>query len=62
MNYSIVGTHIKDIKQGDTVLHNNILTTVCNTNIKNGFNGVTLFGDSYSLGQKRVLKATNLKG
>ncbi len=49
-NYKTVETHIDMIRPADTVLHNGKLRTVCKTDIKRGFMGATLFGDSYRLG------------
>ena len=49
-NTTIDRVHIRDIRPGDTVLHNGQLQTVCRSNIKRGFMGITLFGDSYRLG------------
>lgn len=55
--YKIVEVHISTIKHGDTILHTeNKITTVCNNNIKRGFFGITLFGDSYNLGTVLVKK------
>ena len=52
--------HISRIRSGDTIIHNGVLTTVCNNNIKScKFMGITLFGDSYNLGYKLV-KRINL--
>jgi hypothetical protein len=49
--------HISKIQSGDTIVHNNEVTTVSNTNIKNdGFMGKTLFGDSYNSGHKLVTR------
>jgi hypothetical protein len=57
LNYKIVEVHISTIKNGDTILHtDNKISTVCNSNIKNGFCGITIFGDSYNLGTKLVKK------
>lgn len=50
MNYHIKKTHISQIAVGDTVEINGVLKTVCAHNIKKGFMGITLFGDSYRLG------------
>ncbi len=45
------------IKAGDVILHNNVLTTVCKNNIRNcGFMGLSIFGDTYNGGRKKVLK------
>ena len=50
-------THISAIKAGDTIRHNGKLVTVCNSDIKySEFIGITIFGDSYSLGQQLVTK------
>lgn len=47
--------HISKIKNGDTIEHGGGLRTVCNNNIKRSdFMGVTIFGDSYNLGTKKV--------
>lgn len=49
--------HINKIRSGDTVLHDNKEITVCNKDIKSdAFMGRTLFGDSYCLGYRSVLK------
>jgi len=49
--------HISRIIAGDTILHNGKDTTVCKKDIKNdGFNGITIFGDSYHLGNKLVTR------
>jgi hypothetical protein len=48
---------INDIKIGDTVLHDGKQMTVGKENIKHSaFMGRTLFGDSYHLGYKPVVK------
>lgn len=57
--YTIQNVHISTIVAGDTILHTDgKLTTVCNSNIKTGFMGITLFGDSYRLGTLPVIKVT----
>lgn len=49
--------NINDIKIGDTVLHDGKPMTVGNENIKQStFMGRTLFGDSYHLGYKPVVR------
>jgi len=53
---NIKEVHISTIKNGDTILHNDCIHTVCNSNIKSGFLGVTLFGDSYMMGRTLVKK------
>ena len=52
--------HISRIRVGDTILHNNIDMTVSSDNIKRGFCGITVFGDSYRLGTIPVLRITDL--
>ena len=55
--FKIIEVHISTIKNGDTILHaDNKVTTVCNNNIKRGFCGITLFGDSYRSGTVLVKK------
>ena len=57
----IIEVHISTIKNGDTILHtDNKITTVCNNNIKRGFCGITLFGDSYNMGKISVKKIIEL--
>lgn len=54
---TIEKTHIKDIKAGDTVLFHGVEKTVTAKDIKeDSFMGMTLFGDSYHLGYRAVLK------
>ena len=49
--------HIDDIKIGDIVLHDDKPMTVGRENIKHSaFMGRTLFGDSYHLGYKPVIR------
>ena len=50
--------HISFIKSGDTINHHGKLRTVCDCDIKRGFCGITIFGDSYSLGEKPVQLVT----
>lgn len=57
-NITIERVHIRDIRPGDTVMHNGQLQTVCRSNIKRGFMGTTLFGDSYRLGLTPVERVT----
>ena len=53
--------HISQITVGDTIIHNGEVTTVSGTNIKHdSFMGITLFGDSYNLGYKKVTKILSL--
>jgi len=48
--------HISRIRTGDTILHNNKPMTVCDHNLKRGFCGISVFGDSYRLGTIPVLR------
>lgn len=57
MNYSIVPTHIDQIRVGDVVEIDGILKTVGKNNLKCGFMGTTLWGDSYKCGTVPVPKA-----
>lgn len=50
--------HIRDIRPGDCVEHQGKLMTVGRHDLKTGFMGMTLFGDSYRLGTVAVVKAT----
>lgn len=49
------------IRNGDVILHNGKEMTVNNSDITTGFFGVCIFGDSYNMGRKKVLKG-KLKG
>jgi len=56
-DYPTKEVHISTISAGDTVLHNGELHTVSRNDINSGgFMGTTLFGDSYSLGRRSVVK------
>lgn len=58
MNYSIVLTHIDQIKVGDVVEIDGVLKTVGKNNLKRGgFCGTTLWGDSYRSGTVPVRRA-----
>lgn len=53
----LISVNIKDIKPGDTIFHNGHDRTVCRNNIKScPFMGVSVFGDSYNAGNKKVTK------
>jgi len=53
----INSVHISEIKSGDAIIHNGEMVTVCNATLKKStFMGITIFGDSYSLGYKLVKK------
>jgi hypothetical protein len=59
-NY-IEEVHISRISHGDTIIHNGVLTTVTNRNIKySEFMGISIFGDCYHLGYKLVKRVTNV--
>ena len=58
MDYSISLTHVDLIHPGDTVLIDGHLKTVSPSNIKRGFMGTTLWGDSYKLGTTPVQRVT----
>lgn len=52
---------ILTIKSGDTIVHNGNVVTVNAKDIhRDSFMGITLFGDSYSLGRKPVIKVVDL--
>ena len=58
-NYIINEVHISQIKKSHTILHtDNKIRTVCKNNIKSGFMGITLFGESYILRTVLVKKIT----
>jgi hypothetical protein len=62
VNYSIKKQHISTIKAGDTILHNSIMKTVTNKDIHyNSFMGISIFGDSYHIGNKLVDVVTIIK-
>lgn len=53
--FKIEETHINNIQGGDTILLNDVITTVCNNNIKEcKFMGKSIFGDTFKLGYKKV--------
>lgn len=52
-----IEVHISEIRHGDTIIHNGDIITVGRKWIKyDSFMGITLFGDSYNLGRKKVIK------
>jgi hypothetical protein len=54
--------HISQISAGDTIELDGKLTTVCANNIKrDSCMGITLFGDSHSLGAKSIKKVVSWK-
>ena len=65
MNHIVIPTHVDLIHPGDTVLIDGHLKTVSPSNIKRGFMGTTLWGDSYKLGTllvRRVILKTACTG
>ncbi len=48
--------HISVIMPGDAIFHNNKEMTVCKNDLRRGFCGLTVFGDSYRLGTIPVLR------
>ena len=59
MKTEMVNKH--EIKNGDTVVHNGELRTVCKRAFSNDdFMGLLLWGDSYRLGYKPVERVTEL--
>lgn len=54
--YNTKQVHKSEIRQGDTIIHNNVMSTVSRTNIhNNNLLGKTIFGDSYHYGYKMVI-------
>ena len=58
MTHTVTPTHIDLIRPGDTVLIDGHLKTVCSNDLKRGFVGTTLWGDSYKLGTVPVQRVT----
>lgn len=58
--YTTMAVHISRIRAGDTIIHNGELRTVCDSNIKSGFCGITIFGDSYRMATLPVQKVVTL--
>lgn len=56
--YDVKLVPISQIFAGDTIIHDGVMKTVSPTNIKRGFMGKTLFGDSYKAGHMKVQKVT----
>lgn len=47
--------HISNIRAGDAVIHNKELVTVGNKDLRySSFMGISIFGDTYNLGTKKV--------
>lgn len=57
-SYQVEKVHISQIKPGDTILHTDgLVRTVCRNNIhRDPFCGLSLFGDTYLLGIKPVIR------
>ena len=50
-------THIYDIRPGDAIAFDGKIRTVCAKDIKSGYGQMTtVFGDSYNLGHKPVIR------
>jgi len=48
--------NINVLMPGDTIFHDNKEMTVCKKDLKRGFCGITVFGDSYRMGTIPVLR------
>ena len=49
--------HISEIQIGDAIRHNGEVKTVSNKDLRRSeFMGITIFGDSYNLGYKKVIR------
>ena len=56
-SFYCINVNIEEIRAGDTILHNEKLTTVCDSDIKYcSFMGNSIFGDTYVMGRKKVVK------
>jgi len=52
-----VEMHISEIRPGDAILHKGAVRTVSNNDLRRSeFMGITIFGDSYRLGYKKVIR------
>lgn len=57
MNYTTEEVHISVIRVGDTIIHDEKMKTISNSSISRIVGmGISLFGDTYSLGHKPVTK------
>ena len=55
--HKTIDTHISKIKNGDAIVHDGYVRTVCNKDIRScKFMGISLFGDTYHIGHKPVKK------
>ena len=58
-NYDVTEVCINSVSPGDTIIHNNIMKTVCPNNIgRDSLLGKTLWGDSYKSGSVKVKLVT----
>lgn len=57
-SFEFESVHKSKIMAGDTIYHNGRLMTVCSGDISlDNFVGICVFGDSYMLGTKNVIRA-----
>lgn len=57
-SFEFESVHKSKIMAGDTICHNGRLMTVCLGDISlDSFVGICIFGDSYKLGTKKVIRA-----
>ena len=65
IKYTTTPTHISLIRNGDTAEVDGSLKTVSRGDIKRGFMGITLWGDSYRLGtipvQRAIVHAADIR-
>lgn len=55
--YGAKPVHISDLRKGDTVIHNDMLKTVCRNDIKlDSFLGMCIFGDA----SKKYIQRVNI--
>lgn len=56
-DFTFIGVHKSLIKAGDAIKHNGKTMTVCNSDLTRcDFFGIKIFGDSYHIGRKKVMK------
>lgn len=61
-NYTVTKIGKCEVVIGDCIIHNEKMMTVCRGDIlRNDFTGITIFGDSYNLGMRAVLKVEFIK-
>lgn len=61
IRYEVVPTPVEQILPGDTVEVDGVLRSVCKNDLKRGFMGVTLFGDSYKAGTVPVSRVVTVR-